>query len=313
MTVAAERPGVRGTLPTPVAKVWVRPNRSAIGLAALLVAMWYAGVSQSNGAAYLLCFVISSVALVSTIHSWVNLRGLQVDAGLISPAFSGEVLRVPLLVRSTVGRTHLAIRFKAPMARVNWPLPPVLPLGEVRAEIEVPSGMRGCYDELVIRMTSLYPLGFFTASTTLRIGQRHYIYPQAEGALPLPRNLAPSLQPRDGVRVDGDDFAGVRAYQIGESQRHIDWKAAARGQPLLIKQWAGEADTTIWLGWDDLPDLSPEKRLSQLAQWIVQAERRSISYGLTLPGLKLAPEHGTTHFHECLRALAVHPRTSVDS
>ena len=41
---------------------------------------------------------------------------------------------------------------------------------------------------------------------------------------------------------EGDDFAGVRAYVPGESQRHIDWRAVARGQPLMTKQFAAEAE-----------------------------------------------------------------------
>src|SRR5689334_16884138 len=41
-------------------RVWALPNGRTLGLAAVLVAMCYAGASQSNGAAYLLCFVLTS-------------------------------------------------------------------------------------------------------------------------------------------------------------------------------------------------------------------------------------------------------------
>jgi hypothetical protein len=33
-------------------RVWVIPNRNTVGLFALAVAMWYAGASQTNGAAF---------------------------------------------------------------------------------------------------------------------------------------------------------------------------------------------------------------------------------------------------------------------
>ena len=105
----------------------------------------------------------------------------------------------------------------------------------------------------------------------------------------------------------GDDFAGTRAYQSGESQRHIDWKAVARGQPLLVKQWAGEADQTLHLDWASLSHLDVEARLSQLTRWVLIAERTGASYGLRLPEITIAPARGDVHFHNCLRALALHP------
>ena len=101
--------------------------------------------------------------------------------------------------------------------------------------------------------------------------------------------LAPGAEPRGGTRVEGDDYGGVRAWQPGESQRHIDWKAAARGQPLLTKQWTGEADEILRLDWHALAPLGDEARLSQLAKWIVLAERGTAAYELRLPGKRLAP------------------------
>ncbi len=138
----------------------------------------------------------------------------------------------------------------------------------------------------------------------MRLAAAHCVYPAPAGTRPLPVSLTPGRPARDGTRTEGDDFGGVRAWRTGESQRHIDWKAAARGQPLLIKEWSGDADTTTVLDWDSLHDLAPEPRLSQLALWVVQAERGGSRYGLRLPGVSLAPARGERHYHTCLRHLA---------
>ncbi|HEX8313316.1 MAG TPA: DUF58 domain-containing protein [Chthoniobacteraceae bacterium] len=179
------------------------------------------------------------------------------------------------------------------------------PEQEAQVSAAAPATRRGSFDEVSVIVSSIYPLGFFTARQRLKLSRKHFIYPALNGGLPLPVSAMPASERREGVRVEGDDFAGTRAYQTGESQRHIDWKAAARGQPLLIKQWAGEADEIFHFTWDDAPQLALESRLSQLAQWIVTAERRGASYGLRLPGTAVAPRSGPSHFHECLRALAV--------
>ena len=104
---------------------------------------------------------------------------------------------------------------------------------------------------------------------------------------------------------EGDDFAGVRAYVQGESQRHIDWKAVARGQELMTKQFNAESDAKIYVDLVAAQQNDLEDRLSQLALWIIEAERARAPYGLRLPNLKLAPSLGQAHFHRCLHALAL--------
>jgi uncharacterized protein (DUF58 family) len=290
--------------PPPSPRVWVLPNRNTIGLAAVLMAMWYAGASQTNGAAYLLAFVLLSVAAVSIVHTWANLRGITFTADAIAPVFSGEELAVTLVAASDRHRTHFAVTVRAPGAAEPVQFGEIGPAGVERARLAIPAGRRGCFASLPLRAASIFPLGFFTARSAILLRQPYYVYPRPGGSRPLPRALAPAREPRDGQRVEGDDFGGVRTWQTGESQRHIDWKAAARGQPLLIKQWTGEADEILHLDWPALAPLDDETRLSQLARWVILAECGSSDYGLRLPGKAFAPARGEAHYHACLRALA---------
>lgn len=287
------------------ARVWVVPNRNTTGLIAVLIGMWWAGVSQSNGAAYLLGFVLTAVALISTVHAWANLRGVRLSVDTVRPVFAGEELRVPVRARSAVHRSHFGIGVTAGSGGERLLLPTISPTEEVSAEVRALAAERGAFAKLTLRISTRYPLGFFTAWSDLRIAAPHFVYPALAGHRPLPIEPTPARSARDGTRVEGDDFGGVRAWRAGESQRHIDWKAAARGQPLLVKQWTGEADQTAMLDWALLHDLATEARLSQLAQWVLTAEREGCRYGLRLPGRpEIAPNRGDAHLHECLRALA---------
>ncbi len=285
----------------------MRPNRNTIGLVALLAAIGYAGASQSNAAAYLLGFVLTGTALVSMIHGWINVRGLTLGAEAVPPAFSGDLMTIRLTARATTRRSHPGIRIKANGSRkVAFPAE-VAADSPQRAELSFLAEGRGRFETVTAQLSTLYPLGFFTGFRTITVRQPFFIYPAPEGSLPLPRSFDPAPRSRDGLRVEGDDFAGTRQYQPGESQRHIDWKAAARGQPLLIKQWAADADETVHLRWSDLSALPYEARLSQLARWIVVAERSGASYGIELPESRFLPDRGDAHFHACLRTLALFP------
>src|ERR1700677_452617 len=88
-------------------KVW--PNRNAVGLGAVLLAMAYAGASQSNGAAYLLCFVLAAVSAVSAIHTWANVRGVAISSDPIAAVFAGEPLKVRVAASSALRRDHFSI------------------------------------------------------------------------------------------------------------------------------------------------------------------------------------------------------------
>jgi uncharacterized protein (DUF58 family) len=176
------------------------------------------------------------------------------------------------------------------------------------AELWLDTSERGRFTDVPLRVSSLFPLGFFTASFNVALQQTRWVYPRPQGFRPLPPP-PPVLRRRGaGERLEGDDFAGVRPYVQGESQRHIDWKAVARGRELVIKQWAGEAGGGLELRWGDTEGLAHEARISQLACWVTQAERLGRSYSLEIPGTRVAADRGVAHYHECLRALAAFPK-----
>lgn len=283
------------------------PNRGTLGLAAVLVAMWYAGMAQSNGAAHLLGFLLTALAAVSAIHAWTNLRGVKVRAGRIPSVFAGERLTVPLSVSAEAEAT--ALRVDAGNAAHAAAIDAVRPEHEVRATVSIAAERRGCFDGLQVTVRSQYPLGFFTARRRFTIEQEFCVYPRPEGDAPMPSSAVASRERHEGARIEGDDFAGVRPWLQGESQRHIDWKAAARGLPLLTKQWAGEGGATVELDWRQTPPGDVESRLSQLARWIVTAEHSGARYGLAMPDGTRPPDHGDAHFHACLRMLAAFSTT----
>lgn len=281
------------------------PTRNVLGLGLLVVALWYAGASQSNGAAYLLCFLVTSVALVSGLHTWANLRGVTVSAETPRPMYAGQAAALPveLMNGARVGRHALALRWKGSAPAVVGEIGP----GKAaRAELRFTAPGRGEHTVHAVTLASAYPLGFFRARRRIGVARDFIVYPRPEGRPHRGAGASrAAAELRSRAQVEGDDFAGTRAYVLGESQRHIDWRAAARGQPLLIKQFAADAGETVWVEWEQASG-EVEARLSQLALWVVEAERTGAPYGLRLPGAEFAPARGDAHFHRCMRTLALY-------
>jgi uncharacterized protein (DUF58 family) len=283
------------------------PTRSFAGLLFVLAAVWYAASSQNNAASYLLLVALLSVFLVSIPRTLSNLAGLEVTGESIKPAFAGQEVSLPLEVTNESRATRYGIGLTLPDLGDAREQIDEIPAGKAaRTVLRFPAATRGEHQIGRLQLTSVYPLGFLQVLKQLPSPQRYVVYPQPAGNQRLPAETARSGQRSSRTELgEGDDFAGVRAYVKGESQRHIDWKAVARGQALMTKQFTAESDGLLYLdlaavGLDDL-----EARLSQLALWVIEAERARRPYGLRLPALEIPPSLGEPHLHRCLRALAL--------
>jgi uncharacterized protein (DUF58 family) len=106
--------------------------------------------------------------------------------------------------------------------------------------------------------------------------------------------------------VGTDDFVGLRTFRPGDPPGHIDWRALAREQGLLTKQFGGDRAEHFWFDWETTPG-DAETRLSLLARAVLDAERSGARYGLRMGRLTLGAGGGSLHLAACLRALALYP------
>ena len=283
------------------------PTRIFAGLVFVLTVMWYAGASQNNAAAYLLFFALGALLLVSIPHTALNLSGLRATAESVKPTFVGQEVSLPVEIINESRAVRHGIAVSLLEAEAAREVIDEIRAGKAaRVVLRFPALRRGEQVLGTLCVGSVYPLGFLRAKRRFPASQRYLVYPEPAGdpALPRASELAAPALPRNDFG-EGDEFAGVRAYVPGESQRHIDWKAVARGQPMMTKQFATESHGRLFLDFDAVRSSDVEVRLSQLALWIIEAERARRPYGVRLPGTKIAPSLGDAHFHRCLRALAL--------
>jgi uncharacterized protein (DUF58 family) len=285
------------------------PTGSFAGLLFVLSAMWYAASSQNSPAVYLLLFGLTAVFLVSIPHTLLNLADVTMASESAKPAFAGQEVSLPIEIMNCSRAPRRGIQLVVPGRGGKRKHIDHIPAGKAaRVTLRFPAKQRGEHRISTFRLTSIYPLGFVRVSKKFASSQTYLVYPKPSGdpRLPMHRARSPHSRPQTELG-EGDDFAGVRAYVSGESQRHIDWRAVARGQPLMTKQFAAEAEGSVHLDFSALHFHGAEERLSQLALWVIEAERVRRPYSLRLPNIDIAPAVGEAHFHRCLRALSLFP------
>jgi len=285
----------------------LRPTAALGGLIFVLFAMWYAASSQNNAAAYLLFFTLSSLFVVSIPHALLNVASLKATTESVKPTFAGDEVSLPVEITNQSEKPRYGVRVQVPDSGGDeQAVDQIAPGRAARVLIRFPARARGEYEVKRLCLASAFPLGVLRATKRINCHQRFLVYPKPEGDPMLPRDRVRSTHNRPRTELgEGDDFAGVRAYEPGQSQRQIDWKAVARGHPLMTKQYTAEAVGTLYLDFATVPGSDAEVRLAQLALWVIEAERARRSYGLRLRGIEIAPSLGQSHFHRCLRALAL--------
>lgn len=281
--------------------VYILPTRQGLMFALLLLLMLIGAINYNNNLAYLLTFLFASLGVVAILHTYRNLLRLALTAGHIEPRFVGETLAIPIGIDNRHGPTRLSVEIFFPGEE-----PSVLDISAQQQYIHLEHIPQHRGRHLLDRFTiaTRFPLGLFRAWAHVHLAHSYLVYPRPASINQLPADSLYTLKVVGDQGVGADDFAGLRQYHSGDSLRHIHWKAAARQQGLLVKQFGGDRSEELWLDWGSIPDLPLEQRLSILTRWVLLAEREGKNYGLRLPGLVLEPDRGSSHRHLCLKALA---------
>jgi uncharacterized protein (DUF58 family) len=286
-------------------RIYILPTRQGLLFAVVLLIMLTGSINYALGLGFVLTFLLFALALNAMIHTFRNLANLRVTGGRAEPVFAGDVARFLVHLgnaadteRYAIGLTHDG----TDPAFVDVPARATMP-----AVARVPAPRRGVLRPGRLTLFTRFPLGLYRAWSYLDLDLHCTVYPRpAFPGLPLPRAAA---SPGGGAEsgTGQEDFSGLRPYHAGDSPRHIAWKAAARDQGLLTKQFSGRAETQLWLDWTLLPaQMAVEDRLSHLARWVIDAHATGIAYGVRLPGKTVDLAAGEAQREACLEALALY-------
>lgn len=281
--------------------IYVLPTKNGIRFFIILIILFLVAINSESTVGWLFCLILFWIALVSILHTYRNLRGIVLEAGGSLPAFVGQDMYFKMKVKnkSPWSKETIRVRWKE-AKRVSLSL---APYQSELIEVPIPTLHRGLFKPGKFRLYTQFPLGLFFAWTFVEFPIECVVYPK-----PVERNESLfSLFFKEGkvTREEREDFEGFRKYQHGDSLKHIAWKAFARGDEVLTKEFVHPVSETLWLDWNAVPLPNTEEKLSFLCRAILEAERMGHYYGLIMPSIKLDPNVGEPHKHRCLKILAV--------
>ena len=287
-------------------RIFILPSRTGYFFAFVLALLLVASINYSLSLGYLLTFLLAGMGGIAMLHTFRNLLRLSISPGKVEPVFAGDTSHFAIvLANPTLARYSIGIK----RAQVRDAEPEFADAAETTSttfQIPMMAVKRGYLHCGRLEIFTEYPVGLFHAWSYVDFGTRCLVYPKPDpGAGALPLDMRAKGEGNVPVRGD-EEFQSLRAYRPGDTPRQIAWKALARGQGLLVKEFGATASADLWLDYDALHSLSMEQRLSRLTWWVIEAERTQLPYGLKLPGNSIRPMLGVKQRDACLKALALY-------
>ncbi|MGN6387926.1 MAG: DUF58 domain-containing protein [Burkholderiaceae bacterium] len=293
-------------------RVFILPTRAGLAFALMLTLLFVGSINYALSLGFALTFLIAACAVIDMHLAFRNLAHLHLAPGRAQPVFAREHAQIELRLINRRRHDRYAIR----VGFAGGGLGNVEQTVDVPAEsvglalLSLPAIERGWLAAPRVRLQTRFPLGLLRAWSYWYPDLRILVYPQPEpDAPPLPVAGGGDEGNGDGGE---EDFAGIRAYQPGDSLKHLAWRQIARlddaaGGTLLTKHFAGSGGVTLCLDYDRLPrTMNAERRLSRMTRWVLDAEARGLPYAFRLGATAFDAGLGPAHRHACLRALALH-------
>jgi len=303
--LALVRPRKSESLPIRITRnrIYILPTGFGLFLAAMLTTMLVGGLNYNNNPALLLVFLLAGVAHNSLVHAHLILSGINLKAVHAEPVFAGQVLRLKLRFDALGARERPGLQLLLGEAQSRFDLHAD---EEAEATLDLVTQRRGWLELGRMRLSTLRPLGLARSWSWLRPDTRILVYPSPDlNAPPLPEALGDGDSPR--TRAFGEQPHHLREYRPGDMPRQIAWKASARADRLLVREYESAVARDITLDWHAVAELGHEDRIRRLTRWVIEAERSGSRYTLLLPWQRIPAGRGAEHRHVCLRALALAP------
>lgn len=292
-------------------RVFILPTKAGLVYALMLVGLFVGSVNYGLNMGFALTFLVAACALVGLLLTFRNLAFLRLNVGRCPPVFAGSQAVYGFHLNNH-GR-HARYAIEAGFLQEGQAYAPEaidLPaFGQGTLQLSCAAEARGWQSAPRIRLQTRFPLGLFRAWSFWTPDVAVLVYPRPEPH-PPPLPAATAGHAAQGGSAGQEEFAGVRAWQAGDSSSRLAWRQIARldasSEGLISKAFEGQSGNELCLDERPLLHLPLEARLSRLTAWVLQAEAQGLHWRLSLGTTQSAVGSGNQHAHDCLRLLALH-------
>ncbi len=290
-------------------QLYMLPTKAGWMFSLIVFLLFLASVKFSHQATFLLTFLMCGFGLISSLHTQKNINNIRLEIKSAIAVYMHENAQFICNVTNpsntkrhniwiVCGDFHKCIDIEANTTQ--------------KVVITLKAQQRGLFKIPSISITSHFPIGIlFGWSRAFQADASCIVYPQPKDILNEPESSfiqSDEGEPNtthNGLHAGGEQIASLKAYQQGDRLRDIHWPSLAKSKQLVSKEYESNAEYKLVFNWHHVSSLTIENKLSQLAFWLLSAEKQHIDYQLSIPGHETIYSHGDNHLRQCLESIAL--------
>lgn len=281
-------------------KTYILPTKFGLAFLVMTLVLFFMAVGYANNLIYIFVFFLISISLTGIVITNRNVDRAYVVVVQPESNFAMENAVVNIEIENRGSRPIWDLQLTFAGSEEEFFIRKVEPHARAVAEVPWRPQKRGLCKLPVLTLKSTFPFGLLKSWQKYRFDQTVLIFPQREGEKIFPPEA------RDDERNQPVGlFKEHRLYQSSDSPTRIDWRATARRQELLVKNYEEAAKEKLHFDFAQTSQINDlEAKLSQLTVWIDEAEKSGHSYSLKVQNFALSSSRGPGHFFNCLEHLA---------
>lgn len=275
-------------------------------------------------------YVLATGGLTLAVLALVSVRVAPVTLSterVLHPAkvHAGTDSRVEVVVQNRSGRRLPALTVRDPFDRgrrqARFLLASLADHEVARAAYRLPTNQRGVFRVGPLEVTKSDSFGLAATTRAVAAAAELTVYPRVDVVAALPQTrghdpLAGADHPT-ALGVGGEDFYGLRAYEMGDDLRRVHWPSTARQGELMIRQhempWQGRATVVLDVRAAVHTTESLELAVSAAASIVTACFRRgSLVRLVSTDGVDSGFSAGSDHVEAIMERLAVIDRSRHD-
>ena len=286
------------------------------------------GTGRLIGLVELYVLAACGIALVGLAAASVRIPRIALSTDrLLHPekVHAGTDSRVELVVQNRSGRRLPILTVRDPFDRgrrqARFLLASLADHEVARAAYRLPTQQRGIFQVGPLEVSNADSFGLAQVTRPVAAATELTVYPRIDQIAPLPQTrghdpLAGADHPT-ALGLSGEDFYGLREYQVGDDLRRVHWPSTARLGELMIRQhempWQGRATVLLDVRAAVHNSESLELAVSAAAS-IVTAnfQRGSLVRLVSTDGVDSGFAAGSEHVEAIMERLAVIGRSRDD-
>ncbi len=220
-------------------------------LAAVLIAV--AAVNTGNNLIYLILSLMLSFLVLSYLILRLNLAKLVLEVSPAGSVYAGERVSVELFIHNKKKIPVYSVIIDAADAAAPMYCGEIAGHGVFRGRLKLVFMKRGLYGYRDFIVQSGFPFILFRKGMKVEVSGQVLVYPRLLDVREMINNM--DGRQEEGVvavRGRGDEVYSLRAFQYGDDWRRIHWKASARQDGFLIREYAEYASQKITILLDNL-------------------------------------------------------------